>query len=182
MHVTDSRHENRQITTKRLTCNTFWNRNFLLKLPYNGHTHTFPTHKHKHMHKSPSSSSCNCSSLSTAEHRHTERKCRGEPLAWSAPHLRRSTKSIKWSMFPRSFGSVPAPEAFPQVTYSSWVLLLQLFPHVYTSSTALSSPQQVKMKTPPTHTIRCSLNGEAAAKNKPRFGTNARERSQKLPF
>lgn len=153
VHVTDSRHENWQITTKgwHATLSEIWI--FLLKLPYNGHTHTFPTHKPKHMHKSPSSSSCNYSSLSTTEHRHTERKCRGEPLAWSAPHLRRSTKSIKWSMFPRSFGSVPAPEAFPQVTYSSWVLLLQLFPHVYTSSTALSSPQQIENSTNTHYTV-----------------------------
>ena len=131
---------------------TFCNLKLELKLHYKGRTRTpFPTHQH--IHDSPSSSCCNSCVLSTKEPRHTQRKCRGEPLAWSAPHLRRSTKSIKWSMFPRSFGSVPAPEAFPQVTYSSWVLLLQLFPHVYTSSTALSSPQQTENSTDTNYTL-----------------------------
>lgn len=121
-------HDNCHVIHERLGHNTSWNvKNLLPTFSVQTWTHAWIL----------SSRFCICCSLSIEEHRHTGRKCRGEPLAWSAPHLRRSTKSIKWSMFPRSFGSVPTPEAFPQVSYSSWVLLQQLFPHVYTPSTTV---------------------------------------------
>lgn len=128
LHWRHMNHGHCRVNPKRLGYNPSWKLKYVFP--------TFPAQTRTRALILSCSSGSGCS-LSTAEHRRTGWKCRGEPLAWSAPHLRRSTKSIKWSMFPRSFGSVPAPEAFPLVSCSSWVLLQQLFPLVYTPATTV---------------------------------------------
>lgn len=67
-------------------------------------------------------------------------------------------------MFPRSFGSVPAPAAFPQVTYSSWVLLLRLFPpRVYIHNQPVSPSANENSTSAKTAVCGVSLNGEKQA-------------------